>query len=293
MPLGDSTLGRPLSEVLSKVVRREPAKGYLQVDIGLVTPTKANPRTRFDPAALEELTASVRTHGILQPIVVVRKDEAGFEIVSGERRWRAAQAAGLLKVPVVILDEGDQRRLAELRLVENLQRSDLNPAELARGLARLVEDHGLTHEQLAERLGKERSTVTNALRLLALPEPVLALLEDGSLSAGHAKALLACSDAAWQRELAARAVREQLPVRQVERLAKQGPPVPAPSGPAPSGSAAREMEENLKLLFGAPVKIREKGGRGSITLQFHDKDSFNRVVAIMDRFVKQASLKQP
>jgi ParB family chromosome partitioning protein len=296
MSLGDNSLGRSLGEVFAKTMRREPSKGYLEVDLGLLRPPAANPRTEFDEVGLNELAASIRQHGILQPIVVLRRD-VGFEILSGERRWRAAQIAGLAKVPVVVRDEEDPQHVAELRLVENIQRMDLNPVELAKAYQALIDTHGLTHDQVADRVNKERSSVTNALRLLDLPPPILAKLQAGVLSQGHAKALIGL-DPAWQGALAERIALEGLSVREAERLAKAGPEQSV--GERIAAAAARkpphikELEANLLQLFGTKVAVREKAdGRGAITLHFDSREQFQRIVAIMDRFVKQTQREAP
>lgn len=292
MALSDSSLGRSMADVLSKTVRREPPRGYLEVDIGLVMPSSKNPRTYFDDSGLKELAESIATHGILQPIVVLRK-EVGYEIVSGERRYRAAKLANLTKLPVVIREEDNPQHVAELRLVENLQRSDLNPMEVAHGLQSLIAEHGLTHEEVAARVNKDRSTVTNLLRLTGLPEAIQTLLVSGQLSTGHAKLLLGVADADWQLKLARLAAERQMSVREVERLAKLGPAGLQPPTPTAKPPHLREIEGNLKLLFGTTVSVRERAnGTGTVTLHFHSKDHFSRVIAIMDRFVKQANLKQ-
>jgi ParB family transcriptional regulator, chromosome partitioning protein len=290
MGLSDSGLGRSVSDVLAKTMRRsEPGKGYLEVDLGLITPPRANPRQDFDPAALDELAASLRQHGMLQPIVVMKRD-VGYEILSGERRFRAAKLAGLAKVPVVIREEDNPQHVAELRLIENIQRENLNPIELARAYRVLIESHGLTHDDLAIRVNKDRSSVTNLLRLLALDDALQQAIAGGQLSMGHAKALLSCADAAWQRTLADRVVAEGMSVREAERLAKEGPPKPAASGKgAERPSHVRELETNLFQLLGTRVRVTEKKGKGNLTLYFDGNDQFQRVVAIMTRFVKQAA----
>jgi ParB family chromosome partitioning protein len=281
-----------MADVLSKTVRREPPRGYLEVDIGLVVPSAKNPRTHFDDTGLKELSESIATHGILQPIVVLRR-EVGYEIVSGERRYRAAKLANLTKVPVVVREEDNPQHVAELRLVENLQRADLNPMEVAHGLQALIADHGLTHEEVAARVNKDRSTVTNILRLTALPQAIQDLLVGGQLGSGHAKVLLGVGDRDWQLKLARLAAERGMLVREVERLSKLGPSALLPPVPAAKPAHLRELEGNLKLLFGTAVNVKERSnGTGTVTLQFHSKDHFNRVIAIMDRFVKQANLKQ-
>lgn len=287
MSLADNTLGRSLQDVFARTPRREGGKGYLEVELGLITPPKANPRTDFDEAALHELADSIRQHGMMQPIVVLRR-EVGFEILSGERRWRAAKLAGLAKVPVVVREESDPQHQAELRLIENIQRADLNAMELARAYQALIDEHGLTHEALAARLNKERATVSNALRLLALPEEVQRLVAAGELSAGHARALLAVADRARLTDLARHAIAHGLSVREVERLVKA--PEPSAAGPAAKPPHLKELEENLQHLFGSKVGIREKNGKGAITVHFESKDHYLRVVTLLERFIRQANL---
>ena len=292
MSLNESNLGRSLNDVLAKTVRREPPRGYLDVEIGIIVPSSKNPRTHFAEADLKELADSIATHGVLQPIVVIRK-EVGYEIVSGERRYRAAKMAGLTRIPVVVRDEDNPQHLAELRLIENLQRADLNPIEVGEALQALITEHGLTHDELAGRVNKDRSSITNVLRLLHLPAPLRTAIAEGRLSAGHAKVLAGISDPALQLGLARKVEEDGLSVRALEQLARLGPA--ALVGPAANKASKpahlSELESNLKLLFGTPVQVKDKGGKGSITLQFHDRDHFNRVVAIMDRFIKQSNLR--
>lgn len=292
MALSDNSLGRGISDVLAKTVRREPPKGYLEVDLGMVVPPRENPRQHFDQAAMDELTASVATHGIMQPIVVVRRD-FGYEIMSGERRYRAAKQAGLAKIPVVVRDDDTPQHVAELRLIENIQREDLNPLELAQAYQTLIDQHGLTHDDLATRLNKNRSGISNTLRVLNLPAVIHPHLQSGVISLGHAKALLAATDPAWQVTLARRIVDDGLSVRESEALAKAGPPAitSAPVGgrnePPPH---IRELEHNLKLLFGTTVRVKEKvGGKGSMTIDFHSRDHFQRMIALMAKFMEQGN----
>lgn len=289
MSLADNSLGRSLQEVFARTPRREGGKGYLEVELSLITPPRANPRTDFDQEALQQLADSITQHGLLQPIVVLRR-EVGFEILSGERRWRAAKLAGLDRIPVVVRDESDPQHQAELRLIENIQREQLNPLELARAYQALLSEHELTHEALAARLNKERATISNALRLLSLPDDVQKQVAAGELSAGHARALLAVADQAQLRELARRAIAEGLSVREVERLAKQ--PVATAEGAAASGKPPhiKELEANLQHLFGSKVGIRERNGKGAITVHFESKDHYLRVVTLLERFIRQANL---
>jgi len=287
MAFAEHGLGKSLSDVFARTPRKDGGKGFLEIDINQIVPPGQNPRQVFDPAALAELAQSIERHGILQPIVVIKRD-TGFEIVSGERRYRAAKQAGLTKVPVVIREGDDQQHLAELRLIENIQRADLNPIELAQAFQALLDEHHLTHEDLAERVGKERSSISNALRLLALPAQIQAEVSAGTLANGHAKALLSASDPAWQLQLARRAIEEGLSVREVERLAKAGPGSAVPEA-KPKPPHIKELEANLFRLFGTRVKVKEKNGKGSLTLSFSGKEHFQRVVTILDKVVKQSN----
>jgi ParB family chromosome partitioning protein len=287
MALSDNSLGRSLSEVFAKTVRREPVKGYLEVDITLIAPPGLNPRQDFDAQALQELAASVRQHGILQPIVVIKR-ESGYEVLSGERRLRAAKLAGLTKIPVVVRDETNPQHLAELRLIENIQRENLNPIELAQAYQALIDQHQLTHEALADRLNKERSSISNSVRLLTLPVDLQTAIASGTLSAGHAKVLAGIGAGAWQLAVAQQTIDQGLSVRAVERLAKAGPPTSAPRS-ASKSAHVKELETNLFHLFGTRVSVKERSGKGSLTLHFDSHDHFQRVVAIMDRIVKQAN----
>jgi len=287
MAFGDHGLGKSLSEVFAKTPRRDGGRGFLEVDIGLLLPPSHNPRQVFDDTALEELASSIRQHGILQPIVVQKRD-SGYEIVSGERRYRAAKRAGLAKVPVVVREgTDDAREVAELRLIENIQRENLNPIELAQAYQALITDHGLTQDQVAEQVGKERSSVANNLRLLSLPLALQHEVASGALTQGHAKALLACADDAWRLRLARQIVEDGLSVRDAERLAKRGPGEAPPDGPG-KPAHIRELEANLLRLFGSKVKIKERAGKGSLTIHFAGKEQFQRVVTILDRAFKQA-----
>ncbi len=286
MALSDHGLGKSVSEVLAKTVKRtpEPGRGYLEVDIGLVTPSKANPRQSFDDGELSALAASIQQHGMLQPIVVL-KQEVGYEILSGERRWRAAKQLGLSRIPIVIRDAANPTHCAEMRLVENIQRQDLNPIELAQAYQALIERHGLTQDALATRINKDRSSIANLMRLLELPEGVRLLLASGALSAGHGKALLSTPDEHWQQVLADRIITDGLSVRDTERLAQAGPPKPLPAGGAVEPPHVRELQENLFRLLGVHVVIKEKGGMGRLTVRFRLKAVFQRVVTVLERIV--------
>ena len=215
-----SGLGRGLGALLGDDVLKAESTGSLYLPISQVESCSSQPRKHFDEASLAELADSIREHGIIQPLTVRKLASGYYQIIAGERRWRAARLAGLQEVPVIVM-EADDRKAAELAMIENLQREDLNPMEEAQGYRSLMEDYGLTQEETAQRVGKSRPAVANALRLLALPDAVCQLLEEGKLSAGHARAILAAPAGELQKRLARKVVEEGLSVRQTEALAKR------------------------------------------------------------------------
>lgn len=281
----DHSLGKSLSSVFARTAKKEQAggRGFLEVDLNLIIPPKDNPRQRFDDAALAELAASIEQHGIIQPLVVM-KQEGGYEIIAGERRYRAAKRLGLATVPVVVHQQEDERQLAQLRLIENIQREDLDAIELAEAYRSLIQVHGLTQEQAAERVGKDRSSISNSIRLLTLPRPVQALVAEGRIGMGHARALAALDDPERCRRLAQRIADEGLSVRAAERLAREvaAEDEAAPATPSPrkraKPPAIRELEGNLGRLFDAEIDIRERGGKGAMTIRFHSKGHFKAVI---------------
>ena len=248
--------------------------------IAKVEPRSDQPRRSFDDAALEELTESVRQYGLIQPITVRPIDNGYYQIIAGERRWRAARAAGLREVPVRIL-EADDRRAMELALVENLQREDLNPIEEAKGYQTLMQEYGLTQEETAAAVGKSRPTVANALRLLGLSDATLALVEAGTLSAGHARALLPIRDAAVQQEAAQAVVDKRLSVRQTEALAARLAKAPAPAAPAPAAVSVdyvREVERELESALGRKVHLVDGRKKGRIELEFYGPEDREKLI---------------
>ncbi len=248
--------------------------------IAKVEPRSDQPRRSFDDAALEELTESVRQYGLIQPITVRPIDNGYYQIIAGERRWRAARAAGLREVPVRIL-EADDRRAMELALVENLQREDLNPIEEAKGYQTLMQEYGLTQEETAAAVGKSRPTVANALRLLGLNDATLALVEAGTLSAGHARALLPIRDAAVQQEAAQAVVDKRLSVRQTEALAARLAKAPAPAAPAPAAVSVdyvREVERELESALGRKVHLVDGRKKGRIELEFYGPEDREKLI---------------
>lgn len=241
-----------------------------------IEPNKDQPRTHFDEEALQELADSITTHGLLQPIVVRPVIGGTYQIVAGERRWRACRIAGLTTVPVIIKSLDDKQTM-ELALIENLQRKDLNPVEESRGYARLLKEFELTQEEVAERVGKSRSAVTNALRLLNLPDDMLNALADGRISAGHARTLLAFEDTVLQQE-AFIAAMEGASVRQLEAMAKAAGKKKVEKPAVKQDSFYREVELALKNETHRKAVIKPgKNGRGTITIEFYNKDELTEL----------------
>jgi ParB family transcriptional regulator, chromosome partitioning protein len=251
-------------------------EGLLQIDIDLIDPSRYQPRTHFREQPLEELAQSIRASGIIQPLVV-RRSKDRYELIAGERRWRAAQRAQLQKVPIVVRDVPDEIAI-EMTLVENLQREDLNPIEQAYAFQRLTEEFHLTQEQVAERTGKDRATVANAVRLLKLEEPIQRLLEEGLLTAGHGRALLAVADSAGRLELAKRAAKGGITVRQIERLATRTPrPRPTPSSENDDPNTKAALEE-LQQRFGTRVLIQKRSnGTGHLIFEYYTDSDLARL----------------
>jgi ParB family chromosome partitioning protein len=248
--------------------------------IETVHPNREQPRSRFDDAALDELAASIAELGVLEPILVRERGgaQSGFEIVAGERRWRAAQRAGLREVPVFV-KEMTTGEAFEAALVENLQREDLNPVETAQAFQRLVDEHGHTQETIAKRVGKDRSTVANALRLLKLPEPLLGLLEDGQLSEGHGRALLGAPTTAVMKKLAHEAVRHGWSVRETERHVRAEARGDGAKKPKPDKTAnVKDLESRLTRHLGARVAVEDKKGKGKLVVTYSSYDELDRIL---------------
>lgn len=263
------------------------AAGARVVAIEDVHPSPTQPRKTFDDGKLDELAASIRAQGIIQPLVVRTRQEGGYELVAGERRWRAAQRAGLHEVPVVVR-ELDSTKAFEMALVENLQREDLNPLEEAAGYERLIAEFGYTQESLADRVGKDRSTVANALRLLRLPDGVRTLVAEGRLSMGHARALLGLDSVAAMERLARRTTAQDLSVRKVEELVRREREAGAPAKAMPAADGveggkpsanARDLGLRLSRALGTRVEIVEGGpGRGHLAIHYHTLDQLDALL---------------
>ncbi|HEX9982829.1 MAG TPA: ParB/RepB/Spo0J family partition protein [Thermoanaerobaculia bacterium] len=278
-------LGRGLGALIpSKPVEPPPqaahvaGSGLALVPIEQISPNPYQPRKTFNEASIEELARSVHEHGIVQPLVVVRLGDNKYRLIAGERRFRAAQKAGLEAVPVVVKDamtDGDSLQIA---LIENIQREDLNPIEEALAYHQLHEEFALTQEEIAKRVGKERSTVANFLRLMRLPESVKKLLASGQLSMGHARAILAVESAKKQEQLAERVVKRGLSVRQTEMLAAESSPKAADEPDKEKDVFTRDAEEKLARTLRTKVEIDRKRRGGIIHIRFGSEDELIRVV---------------
>jgi len=248
---------------------------YAELDIEEVSPNPLQPRMRFDPASIEELARSMRESGVIQPILVVAEGET-YKIIVGERRWRAAQKAGLKKIPVLIRQIPKERQL-EISLVENLHREDLNPLEIAHVYQRLIREQDYTQEEIAARVGKDRTSVSNYLRLLNLPEPVQDYLSENKISMGHARALLALEDAESQIALAREIVRQNLTVRDVENLISRRKGSKSAARKPESDADLRAVEEELVKALGTKVTIAGNRKKGTIKISYFSLDDLNRI----------------
>ena len=270
-------LGRGLSALIPDAPAAPPAASEraLEVDIDLLRPNKFQPRTHMDDGRIEELSRSIRSNGVIQPIVV-RKADTGYEIVAGERRWRASQRAGLLKVPIVVRDIPDDKLLAAA-LIENIQRENLNPIEEAHAYRRLVDEFGMTQEQIAESVGKDRSSVANYVRLLRLPPEIRDHVGAGTLSMGHARALLGLPDDAAQLRVGRDVVARGLSVRETETLVKRTVAPPVDKQDEQKDVHTRAAEERLRFALGTRVRIVRKGKGGRLEIDFGDENELHRI----------------
>jgi len=274
-------LGKGLSALIPDVP--EPARhGAFEVDIDLLAPNEKQPRVRMDEAKLGELAQSIRENGVIQPILVQRIGDL-YRIIAGERRWRAAQRAGLLTVPIVVRDMpvDSDRHLLQLALIENIQRENLNPVDEASAYQRLADEFGLTHDQIAAAVGKDRSSIANYVRLLKLAEEVRAELAAGTLAMGHARALLALSDPALQRLASREVISGSLSVRETEALVKRLASPAAPVAPKRESSTTdvhtRAAEDRLRFALGTKVRILRRAQGGTIEISFGSEAELNRI----------------
>lgn len=255
------------------------------VRINDVEPNREQPRKQFSQEELEALSDSIVKYGVISPITVRRVGER-YVIIAGERRWRAARMAGLSEIPVIIIS-ADDKKAAEIALVENIQRSDLNPVEEAQAYAALIDQYGLTQEEIAEQIGKSRSSVTNSLRLLDLPDAVLSMLAAGKLSSGHAKVLLGIKDGEKLKTAAEKVAELELSVRETEKLVKSLLAEPKPEKELPAIDYTKALETSIQQKLGRTVKIKQNGTKSSITIGFSDNNDLETVLRLLcgDEFV--------
>jgi ParB family chromosome partitioning protein len=282
-----SGLGRGLGSLIPTEVTGNRASALLEIPVVAIRANAHQPRSMFDEESLAALTASVREVGILQPVLVRTAGESTYELIAGERRWRAAKRAGLPTIPAIVRDISDVQSV-EQALIENLHREDLNPLEEAGAYQQLIEDFGLTHEQLAARVGKSRAAITNTLRLFQLPPTVQKLVGDGQLSAGHARALLGTPDRAFQESLARKAVAEQMSVRAVEEAVKQRNELGGSSASAVVTRQSKlrppgilELEELLSNHLDTRVKVDLGAKRGRVVIDFATLEDLERIYRAM------------
>ena len=278
-----ATLSEPVEDAPEPTPAEERPASPNEVPVGEILPGAMQPRTGFDDESLNELAESIRENGIMQPLVV-RPREGGYELIAGERRWRASQLAGLAKVPIIIRDVDDQTAL-ELALIENLQRENLDPIEEAKGYAQLMDQFDLTQEEVATKVGKNRATVANSLRLTKLPAEVQAYVRDGMLSSGHAKAILSWKEAKDQVAAAKRAIKKELSVRATEELVSELSQSDGSKAKrsAKTKSAAGEahiqnLETKLQERLGTKVSLRYRKGKGSVDIKFFNDEDLQRIL---------------
>jgi ParB family chromosome partitioning protein len=272
-------LGRGLEALLGETAAD---KQITELDIDLIDPNPDQPRTRYDEQRLRELADSIKAHGLVQPIVV-RRHGLRYEIIAGERRWRAAQLAGLLKVPAIVRDVPDDQVL-ELSLIENIQREDLNPIEEAQAYQRLIERLGLTQEEIASRVGRDRTSIANSLRLLRLPGEVQSLIQEGKISFGHAKALLGLPSAEAQKQLAQEILARNLSVRETEAIVRRWnatPPHRTRRERAPSDPHLRAAAEQLSRYLGTKVRILPDKRGGRIEIEYYSAEDLHRLYTLI------------
>ncbi|WP_033117601.1 ParB/RepB/Spo0J family partition protein [Intestinimonas butyriciproducens] len=276
-------LGKGLGALLGDAALQSQEGGSVSLPLAQVEPGLKQPRKRFDEETLADLADSIRTHGIIQPLTVRRLSSGYYQIIAGERRWRAAKLAGLSEVPAVII-EADDRKVMELGLIENLQREDLNPMEEAMGYRTLMEEYGLTQEETAQRVGKSRPAIANALRLIALPDAIRHLVEEGQLSAGHARALLSISSSTLQKKLAQKIIAEGLSVRQTEALAKRFAREEAQeetayaAPPDPMKLYRDAAAKDLTTRWGRKVSITMGPKKGKLEFEFYNDEDLTELL---------------
>ncbi len=275
-------VGLGIGALIPETAQDDAEKAVRMVRLSQIEPNPDQPRHVFDAEKLEALAESIQQHGLLQPIVVKENENGYYTIIAGERRWRAAKKAGLKEVPVLVRNF-DDKTVAQVSLVENLQREDLNPLEEAQGYRKLMDEYRLTQDEVSRVVGKSRANVANMLRILNLSDEVRRLVELGELSAGHARALLGITDAAQQTEAAMLVIEKELSVRQTEQLVKDWDKKKADKQKPKQNLAALELQESLSHKLGTKVRISEGKQKGKIEIEFYDQDGLNKIVNLLNQ----------
>lgn len=256
------------------------AQGISYIDINDIKPNSNQPRKTFDEEKLDELASSIKEHGLIQP-VVLRAVKNGYEIVAGERRWRAARKIGINEIPCIVKELTDEENML-LAIIENMQREDLNPIEEAEGIHQMIDNYGLTQEQVSKSVGKSRPYITNCLRLLKLPEVIQNYVSEGKLSSGHARAIVSSGDETKQLLLAELAIKEGLSVRQLEKLAQENrEEKKANPKPRQKNADVRRVEADLKDILGTKVNLNQKGKKGKIEIEFYSREDLERLIELL------------
>ncbi len=275
-------LGKGLDAIFGESPSVQEEKDYIEIKITEIEPNREQPRKYFDEEQLKALSLSIEEHGLIQPIIVSNRKNGFYSIIAGERRWRASKMAGLKVIPAVVRDYSEEQTM-QVALVENLQREDLNPIEEAEGYFTLAEKFGLTQEKISEKIGKSRSYVANAIRLLSLSDDIKELVIEGSLSGGHARTLLSVEDGEKRKLLAKKTVAEQLSVRELEKLATEGNRKKSIQRNSEFIAEYKEMERKLSSHMAAKVKIINKGKKGKIEIEYYNNEDLCRILDIIGK----------
>ncbi len=271
----------PIDEPLtSEGAAADPENQVIYVDINDIRPNRNQPRKNFDSTSISELAASIQEHGIIQPLIV-RKNDSGYEIVAGERRWRAAREAALDKVPCIVREFTDEEN-ALIAIIENMQREDLDPIEEAEGLEKMMKEYGLTQEEVSRSVGKSRPYITNSLRLLKLPKDIQEKVSEGVISAGHARALLSVKTRALQEQICQKIIKDGLSVRETESLVKGGGKTRKKPARAKKDPDILAVEEKLKEIYGTRVAITTNGRKGAVEISYYGRDDLNRILELLE-----------
>ncbi len=274
-------LGKGLSALIPDKQKKAAANELMELDIKFIKPNEYQPRRVFKDSAMNDLVVSIKEKGVIQPVIVRKTSKNSFELIAGERRWRASRIAGLKTIPAVIKDAAPVDTL-ELALIENIQREDLNPLETAEAFQRLIKDFDLTHEDISKKVGKDRATVTNYLRILKLPSEIRRWLAEGSLNIGHAKALLQVENRRFQVSIAQKVIQDGLSVRATEALCKKGPAVARSKNKSPKDPQIASLEEKLIQSLGTKVHLLHKSNKkGKIEIEYYSLEELDRLLEIL------------